>query len=132
MYIYECIYRIHVCVNVCVCVCARAGCGMPICTNVRLDQRSCIEACTDAQMRTHTRTSAAPSAFGGSHTLVHARMDGCICMRVFMARYGQVCLGMHVYVYTYNDFYITILHLLCTYMHALCMDPLQHCAHRCR
>ncbi len=99
MYMYECIYRIHVCVNVSVCVCARAGVWYAHLYNVRLYRRSCIEACTDAQMRTRTRTSAVPCAFGCSHTLVHARMDGCICIRVSMARHRRVCIGMHVYVY---------------------------------
>ena len=62
MYMYECIYRIHVCVNVCVCVCERGGVRYAHLYNVHLYRRSCIEACTDAQMRTRTRASAAPSA----------------------------------------------------------------------
>ncbi len=110
---------------------ARGGVVCPS-VRVRLHRRSCLEACTDAQMRTRTRTSAAPSAFGCSHLLVHARMDGFTCMRVSMARHRRACIGMHVYVYAYDDIYITIIHLLCTYMHALCMDALQHCAHGCR
>ena len=102
--------------RMCVCVCAcerasgaartrattrlaRAGMCYAHLYNVRLYRRSCIEACTDAQMRTRTRASAAPCGFGCSHTLAHARMDGCICVRVSMARHRRACIGMHVYVY---------------------------------
>ena len=109
VYIYMCMCE-HICIRMsahvnymgaCACVRAhaRAGVSNGHLYNVRLYRRSCIEACTDAQMRTRTRTSAVPCAFGGSHTLVHARMDGCIFMRVSMARYGQVFIGVHVYVY---------------------------------
>jgi hypothetical protein len=134
MYMYECIDRTHVCANVCVRACARAGVVCPS-VRVRLYRRSCIEACTDAQVRTRARASAAPSAFGGSHTLVHARMDGCIYMRVSMAWPRRACIGMHVYVYIYDDVYIPIVYLLCPYtyacMHA-CVSVWIRCAHRLR
>ena len=76
-------------------------CRMAVCTNVRLYRRSCIEACTDAQMRTRTRASAAPSGFGCSHTLVHARMDGFIntCVYRWLGMDGRASVYLYIYIY---------------------------------
>ncbi len=133
MYMYECIYRIHVCVNVCVRVRARAGVVCPS-VRVRLYRRLCLEECTDALVR--TRTSAAPSAFVCSHTLVHARTCGCTntCGCRWLGIDGRASVYLYN-VYIHDDVYIPIIYLLCTYMHACmhaCVSVWTRCAHRHR
>ena len=129
MYMYECIYRIHVCVNVCVCVCvcARGGVVCPsvqrasVSTLVHRGVYGCPDAHTHAHRRPHLRLSAAISS-------CMRGMYGFTCMRVSMARHRRAGIGMHayvyIYIYIYNYIYIPIIHLLCTDMHASCMDPL--------
>ena len=49
-------------------------------------------------------------------------------MRVSMARHRRAGIGMHaylcIYTYIYKYIYIPMMHLVCTDMHASCMDPL--------
>ena len=127
MYMYECIYRIHVCVNVCVCVCARGGVVCPS-VRVRLYRRSCIEACMDAVMHIHTHIGGRicvclqPSRRACAYVWIY--MHACIDGSASTGGHRYACISIHTYIYIYKYIYIPIIHLLCTYMHASCMDPL--------
>ena len=113
---YECIYRIHVCVNVCVCVCARGGVVCPS-VRVRLYRRSCIEACMDALMHIHTHCGGricvclqpSPRACAYVWIYMHACID------------GSASTGVHrkTCSYNYTDIttYVSIQYVL-TCMHA--------------
>ncbi len=83
MYRYECIYRIHVCVNVCVCVCARADVVWP-----SVQMCVCIDARVHGQLSTFRyvyfgaasrracERAVAADARAGAPAL------GCICLSV--------------------------------------------------
>jgi hypothetical protein len=120
----------HVCVCMCMCVCARVLC------NVRPYRRLCIEACMDAWIRAHAHTSsAAPSAFVCSQTLVCARRYGCKNTDID----GLLSTGVHqnAYICAYVTISTLLLHsyLFRSYMHAcmhVCVYVRTRCAHRHR
>ncbi len=127
MYVYERACRFHGSVRMCVCVRARR-CGLAVCTNVRLYRCLCLEACTDALMRTPTRIRGPicvrlqPIA-----SCVRVRLDiyACVCRWLVMDRCASVCIYMYMYIH--SDIYIPIIYLLCTYMYArlhVCVDTL--------
>jgi hypothetical protein len=73
------------------------------------------------------------------HLLLFATIPSCMCVRVDIKLHacmdGSVCTGVHrctciciyISVYIYNDVYIPVMYLLCTYMHAcmwVCTDTL--------
>jgi hypothetical protein len=133
MYRHECIYRIHVCVSGCVCVCTCGGVWYAHLYNVRLYRRSCIEACTGAQMRTHTR--------------IRGSIRGCLlpipsCMRVRVDVNVHACVdgpastGAHRYtciMCIYMTMSMSLLYIdhVLTCTHA-CGCVRTRCAHRCR
>jgi hypothetical protein len=104
MYLYECARRFHR--SVPMCVSARAGVVWP-----SVQMCVCIDACTDALIRTRTRASAAPCAFVCSPSpRVCAR--GWICMRVSMARYRRACIGITwICIYMYIAMSISLLYI---------------------
>ncbi len=103
----------------CPCAYVRAReCRMVFCTNVRRYRRLCIKACTDAQMRTRTRASAAPSAFV---CLPYPRACAYVWMYVHACMDGSAWTGVNRYACT--CIYITIsISLLYIYMYShVCM-----------
>ena len=101
MYRYECIHRIHVCVNVCVCVCARAGVVWPSvykCASVSTLVHRGVYGCPDAH--THTRIRGPiwvwlqpyPRACAYGWMYMHACIDGSASTGVH--RYACICVYM--------------------------------------
>jgi hypothetical protein len=135
MYRYECIYRIHVCVNVCVCVCARGG---VVCPSVQRASVSTlvhrgVYGCPDAH--THTRIGGSicvwlqpyPRACAYGWMYMHACIDGSASTGVH--RYACICVYIERYPYHY---YTSIMHLYACIMYgpiaALCTQvPMSVC-----
>jgi hypothetical protein len=113
MYMYECIYRIHVCVNVCVRARARVWYGrLYNCASVSTLVHRGVYGCPDAH--THTRIRGPICVWRQPYPRACAYGWIYKYMRVSMARHRRACIGMHVYVYICNDVYIPMIHLLCT------------------
>ena len=125
MYMYECIYRIHVCVNVCGCVCARAGLWYAhlyvcVCIDARASRRVRMPRCAHAH----------------AHRRLHLRLAAAIpsCMRVWMDVYACVyrllCIDGRASVCMYLCIYITIsISLLYIYYALICMHYVwTHCS----
>ena len=99
MYRYECIYRIHVCVNVCVCVSARGG---VLCPSV---QRASVYGCPGAH--THTRIGGSicvwlqpsPRACAYGWMYMRACIDGSASTGVHL--YACICVYIERYLYHY-------------------------------
>ena len=118
MYRYECIHRIHVCVNVCVCVCARAGVVWPsvqmcVCIDARASRRVRMPRCAHAHA--HTRIGGSiwvwlqpyPRACAYGWIYMHACIDGsawtgvhrCACICVYIERYLYHYYTSMMYLY---------------------------------
>jgi hypothetical protein len=127
MYRYECIYRIHVCVNVCVCVCARGGVVCPFVQRASastLVHRG-VYGCPDAHAHTHIGGSMCvclqpyPRACAYGWMYMRACIDGSASTGVH--RYACICVYIERYLYHY---YASMMHVYACIMYgrsaALC------------
>ena len=55
---------------------------------------------------------------------VRVDLHACVYRWLGIDGRASVCMHIYTYIYIYNYIYIPIIYLLCTYMHASCMDPL--------
>ena len=127
MYRYECMYRIHVCVNVCVCARARGG----VCV-LWPSIRMCV--CIDARASRHVRMPRCAHAH--AHRRLHVLLAAAISsrMRVWMDVYACVYrwLGIDgrasvcMYLCIYRTISISLLYI---YYALICMHSVwTHCS----
>ena len=125
MYMYECIYRIRVCVNVCVCVCARGGVLCPsvqrasVSTLVHRGLYGCPDAHTQTRIgRFHLRLAAAiPSR-------MRVWMDAYACVYRWLGIDGRASVCMYMCIY--RTMSISLLYI---YYVLICMHNVwTHCS----
>ena len=125
MYRYECIYRIHVCVNVCVCVGARGGVVWPsvqmcVCIDARASRRVRMPRCAHAHAhrRLHLRLAAAiPSR-------MRVWMDLYACVYRWLGIDGRASVCMYMCIY--RTVSISLLYIYCALicMHYIMYGPI--------
>ena len=125
MYRYECIHRIHVCVNVCVCVCARAGVVLPsvqlcVCIDARASRRVRMPRCAHAHEhpRPHLRLAAAiPSR-------MRVWMDVYACVYRWLGIDGRASVCMHMCIYRTISISLLYIHYVLICMHYIMYGPI--------
>jgi hypothetical protein len=130
MYRYGCIYRIHVCVNVCVCVCVRARGGVCYGRLYNIDARAsrhvrmprCAHA--HAHRRLHLRLAAAISS------RMRVWMDVYACVYRWLGIDGRASVCMYMCIYRTISISLLYIYYACMYGHiaALCTQvPMSLC-----